>query len=430
MQYTVKDLPKTMKEVRVEIPAADLRPSMERAAERLSRQVKIEGFRPGKASYEVVRGRFGEGAILEEALQDIVRSSLVEIIRKESLKTIGEPSVNVEKAAPGNDVVFTAKVAVMPEVKKLADLSKIRIEAKKADISDEEVERVIAELRKMQKSEHGVEREVRAGDKIVVDLEMRKDKVPVEGGTAKDHAIFLDEEYFVPGFKEKVLGMKKGETREFILPFPKEHFQKNLAGTDVEFVVAVKDVKELREPEADDAFAKTLGKDTLEELRAILRKNLEEEAANRETQRQELAVLEEIIKRSDVEDIPEIVVRSEADRMLHEFQHSIERQGMAFDDYLAKIGKKKADLLLDFAPDAVKRGKTAVLVRAIAKEHGIEAGDHEVVEEQAKMMNVYKDDPETQERIRSEEGQEYLRTVLRNRKVMEFLRKTCVKPAK
>lgn len=427
MQHTVKDLPKNMKEIRVEFPASDLKPYMERAAEKLSQHTKIEGFRPGKASYEVMKGRFGEGPILEEALPEIVRKSLVEVIKKDNLETIGEPSINVEKAAPGNDVVFTAKVAILPKVKKLPELSKIKVDAKKPEIKDEEVENVVKELQKMQKSEAVVEREAKAGDKVTVNMVMSLDKVPVEGGTVKDHHIYLDEEYFVPGLKEKVVGMKKGDKREFTLPFPKDHFQKNLAGKDVEFSVEMNDVTELSEPELNEAFAAKLGQKNMDDLRALLRKNLEEEAVTKEKQRQEIAIIEELVKKADFDDIPELLVTSQAKSMLHEFQHSIERQGMPFDDYLAKIGKKKTDLLLDYTPEAVKRAKSAILIRKLAEDHKIEPTDVEVLGEQTKMMNMYKDTPEMQERVRSEEGMNYLRMVVRNRKVMDFLRETCVK---
>lgn len=427
MQYTVKDLPKNMKEIRVEFPAADLKPHMEAAATRLSQQTKIEGFRPGKASYEVMVGRFGEGPILEEALPSVVRKSLVEAITKENLETVGEPSINVEKAAPGNDIIFTAKVAILPKVKKLADYAKLKVDTKPTDIKDEEVDKVLQDLRKMQKTEHDVDREVKQGDKITVDMDMTHDKVAVEGGSVKDHHIYLDEDYFIPGLKEKVIGMKKGETRDFSLKFPEEHFQKHLAGKDIDFKVKLNDVKELQSPELNDDFAKKLGKESVQELRDLLRENLEKEAVNKETQRQEIAAMEKLIEKSDFDEIPDLLVTSQAQQMLHEFQHSIERQGMSFDDYLANIGKKKTDLMLDFTPEAVKRVKSAILVRAIGEAEKLEPTDAELLEEQTKMMNMYKEDPETQERVRSEEGMRYLRNVLRNRKVMEFIRTTMVK---
>src|SRR5579859_2426295 len=154
MAYTIKSLPKSLKEVRIEVPAADLAPFMEKAAADLSQRAKIEGFRPGKASYDVIKNRFGEMAILEESLPAIVQKYFVEVVKKENLETVGEPRVNVEKAAPGNDVIFTVTVAMLPHITKPADYKKLSIKSKEAKIEESEVEKVVKELRKMQSSEH------------------------------------------------------------------------------------------------------------------------------------------------------------------------------------------------------------------------------------------------------------------------------------
>jgi trigger factor len=427
MQYTLKDLPKSQKDIRVTVPPDELKPFMEKAAQELSQRVKIEGFRPGKASYDVVAKRFGEMAVLEEALPAVVQKFLVEIVAKEKLETVGEPSIDVEKAAPGNEAVFRAKVTLLPKVEKLADVRKIRIEAKDAAISDAEVEKVVSELRKMQSTEREVEREARAEDKITVDMAMSLDKVPVEGGAAKGHAIYLAEPYYVPGLNEKLLGMKKGENRLFTLKFPKEHFNRQLAGKEVEFSVDLKGVHEISHPEADDAFAKSLGKETMAELRALLRKNLEEEAVQKETQRQEIAVLEELMKQSKFGEIPDLLVHNETHKMVHELEHSVGRQGVPFDEYLKNIKKTKEQLMLDFAPEAVKRVKGTILIREISKRENLAPDDKEVLDEQMKMLNRYRDDAKTQERIRSEEGESYIRIVLTNRKTLEFLRKAAVR---
>ncbi len=427
MAYTIKSLPKSLKEVRVEVPAADLAPFMEKAAADLSQRAKIEGFRPGKASYDVVKSRFGEMAILEEALPAIVQKYFVEAVQKEKIETVGEPRVNVEKAAPGNDVIFTVAVAMLPHITKLADYRKISIKPKEAKIEESEVEKVVKELRRMQSSEHDVEREVSPGDKVTVDMDMTLDKVAIEGGAAKNHGIYLDEPYYVPGLNEQLYGMKKGEKKTFALKFPREHFNKMLAGRDVDFSVELKNVQEIQHPEATDEFAKSLGQESLEKLRGLLRKNLEDEAASKEKQRQEIAILEELVKDSKFDEIPEVLVNAEIQKMLHELEHSIERQNVSFDDYLKQIKKTKDQLLLDFAPDAIKRVKSTLIIRDIAKKENLDVTDAEMLDEQMKMLNVYKDDPTTQEQIRSEDGESYIRMILRNRKVLEFLRNVAVK---
>lgn len=427
MHYEIKNLPKSQKEAKVTVEAAELKPFMERAATSLSEKVKIEGFRPGKADYETVVRRVGEMAVLEEALPRLVQKYLLEILKKENLDTVGEPSINVEKAAPGNEVIFTATMTLLPAVKKLADYKSIKVDAKEASVKEEDLDRTINDLRKMQSTEHEVEREVRKGDKVVVDMDMSIDRVAVEGGSTRDHSVYLDEEYYIPGLNEKLLGMKKGETREFKLTFPKDHFNKMLAGKEVEFKVDLKGVHEIRHAELDDHFAQRLGQKTMEDLKGLLRKNLQEEAATKETQRQEIAALEEILKKSDVDEVPDMLVNNECHKMMHELEHSISRQGLLFSDYLKSIKKTQPELLLDFAPEATKRIKTMVLMRAIGKAENIEPSDVEILEEQTRLINMYKDDPETQERVRSDDGLDYIKSMLKNRMILKYIRETMVK---
>ena len=427
MQYVLNDLPKSQKEAKVTVGAAEVKPFMERAAASLSEKVKIEGFRPGKADYQTVVRRVGEMAILEEALPKIVQKFTLEILKKEDFDTVGEPSVNVEKAALGNEVVFSVTMTLLPAVKKLADYKAIKVDAKAVAVKDEDVEKTVADLRKMQSTEHEVEREVKKGDKVVVDMAMTIDKVAVEGGTTKDHSVYLDEEYYIPGLPEKLEGMKKGEQRIFTLTFPKDHFNKSLAGKDVEFTVDLKGVHEIRHPEVDDFFAQRLGQKDLASLKVLLKKNMEQEAENKESQRQEVAALEELLKKSDVDDVPDLLVNNESHKMMHEMEHSIARQGLQFSDYLTSIKKTQAELLLDFAPEATKRIKTMVLMRAIGKKENIEPSDIDILEEQTKLLNMYKDDPETQERVRSEDGLDYIKSMVKNRMILKFIRETMVK---
>ncbi len=427
MHYDVKDLAKSQKEVRVTVDPGELKPAMERAAGEISQKVKIEGFRPGKASYEIVAKRVGEMAILEEALPGLVRKSLMEIVKNENFDTVGEPSISVEKAAPGNEVIFTALFSLLPEVKKLADYAAIRVEPKDVAVADEEIDRVVGELRKMQSVEREVEREVRKGDKATVDMAMAIDHVAVEGGVTKSHGVYLDEPYYVPGLNEQLLGMKKGERKVFTLTFPKDHFNKNLAGKDVEFTVDLKGLHHVDHPEVDDDFAKRLGQESVGALRTLLRKNLEEEARTKETQRQEIAAIEELIKKSELAELPDLLITNETKKMLHELEHSIAGQGGEFGDYLKSIKKTPDQLRLEFAPQAVQRVKSMVIMREIAKRENLEPTDQEMLDEQLKLLNLYADDPDTQARIRSEDGEDYLRATLKNRKVLAFIREATVK---
>jgi trigger factor len=426
MQCTTKKLPKGMVEIACEAGLEDIRKDLDRAAAEISKEKPIQGYRPGKAPYDVVKQRFGEMAIYEAALPDVVRRVYVKAVVDGNIRTFGEPQINVTRLAPGNPISFTASVAVVPAITSLADFRKLKVVSKPKAVEEKSVDEALGELRKMQTKEVRVEREAKAGDKIVLDMDLSQSGVPLDGGQARDHSVYLDESYYVPGMKEQVLGLKAGDKKRFTLKFPDTHYQKHLAGRDVDFDVTVKEVFELQHPALDDAFAKTVGQETMDGLRSLIRKNMETEAKEKEAQRAELELLEKIVDKSKFEEVPDAIVGAEVDRMLHELKHGVNERGIEFEEYLRNIKKSIDDLRLEFSSQAIKRIKTAIVVREIGEKEGILATDEEVMGEVQKLMNSYAHDAESQERIRSEEYQDYLRTTIRNKKVLEMLRKEAV----
>lgn len=422
MRHNVKPLPKSAVELTVELSPDEMRPYLERAAVSLSTQTSIPGFRPGKAPYEQVVARFGSGRVWEEAAQLVVPKVFGDIVKKESLETIGSPAIEVIKLAPDNPFIFKATAALLPKVT-LGDYAKIKIERKPTEITAAQVDKVVTGLQKMQTKEAVVARPARAtGDKMIVDMQISLDSVPLDGGTTKDHAVYMDEEYYIPGLKEQLQGLKKGDTKEFQLKFPKEHYQKMIAGRDVDFKIEVRDVFELQSPALDDAFAQKIGQSTVAGLRTLIRENLESEARQKETERQEIELLAKAAEHTKFGDIPDILINEETHKMLAELEDGVTRQGMGFEDYLKKIGKTRDQLRLDFAPDAVKRVKTALMIRALANAEQITITDAEVDTEVARVLELYKNAPGEHEQIKSPGAREYLRGMLRNRKVLEWLK--------
>lgn len=421
MTHTTKKLPKSTAEITIELAPEEMRPYLERAATQLSQATTVPGFRPGKAPFDEVVRRVGAGRVWEEAATLAVPKAVSQVVEDERLETIGSPAIDVIKLAPDNPFIFKATAALLPEVT-VGDYSSIKLEHKSTGVSEEHIDRVLADLRKMQTKEVVADRAAAAHDKVVLDMTMSLDTVPLEGGTTKDHAIYMAEEYYMPGLKEKLVGLKKGDTKEFQLKFPKEHYQKMIAGRDVDFKIEVKDVFELQKPPIDDAFATTLGQKTVGDMRTLIRGNLEEEAQSKEAQRQEIELLEMAIERTRFSYIPDILVNEETIKMIGELEDGIARQGLAFEDYLKKIGKTRDQLRLDFAADAIARVKTALMVRAIAKTQNITVSDAEVDAEAARLLELYKDATDEHEQIKSVGAREYLRGILRNRKVIEWLK--------
>jgi len=426
MQISVKKLPRSQAEITIDLTVEDAKPYLENAAKKLSVDKPIKGFRPGHATYDVVKSAYGEMAIYEEALEPIFRKYYVKAVIDNNLITYGEPKIDVKKLAPGNPVSFSAVVTLVPRSISLPELKNVKIRMKKPVVEEKEVDAALKQLQKMRTKEAAADREVRADDKVVLDMDMSLAGVPLDGGQARGHGVYLNEDYYVPGLKEQILGLKAGEVKEFSLKFPETHYQKNIAGKDVGFKVTVKQVFSLEHPELNDEFAKALGQADMAKLREILKKNILAEAEDKAAQQAENEALEKLVGKARFEDVPEAIVDQEVNRMLHELEHSLHDRGLDIDGYLKNLKKTMAEIKLDFAAQAVKRVKTALLMRDLAAKEKVEISDSELLAEQQRLINAYSDSPETQEKVRSEDYLDYLRTELINRKVLEIVRSTCI----
>lgn len=422
MQVSIKKLPKSEVELTITLEAAEIQSELANAAARISEQMKLDGFRPGKAPYDVVKAKTGEMAIWQEAAEDIVRHSFVKAIMQENLATVGQPKIELVTFAPGNPLVYKAVAPTLPGISKLADYRSLTVKRKPTEVTDADMDRTLDELRRMQTKEQEVDRPAAGTDKIVVDMHMFLDNVPLDGGQTQNHGVVLSEEAYVPGLTDQLVGLKKGDEKTFTLPFPADHFQKNIAGKNVEFKVKVGSVVELTPPALDDAFAATLGQKTVTELKSLLKNNLESEAKEKEEQRVELEMLEKIVDGTTFDDIPDQLVTQETTRMVEELEASLKERGMEFGEYLRSLKKSRQDIQLDFAPQAVKRIKTAIVIRDIGRAEKIEADDAEVIKQVEEAVNHYKHDPEAQKYVSSPDYAESLKIRMRNRKTIEFLR--------
>jgi trigger factor len=424
----LENLPKNALKIRVSVPHDEVMPFLEEAAARLSEETSIPGFRPGKAGFEVVKARVGEMKIYEEALERIVRKTFVEAVMANKVETVGSPKIDVEKLAPGNDIVYTAEVALMPKVTKLADWHNLSVSKKTAEANDQDVDLALKDLQRMQTKEVRAESGavVTDKDKAVVSMVLKKEGVPVEGGSSPNHAVYMSESYYVPGFKEKLVGMKEGEKKSFTLTFPSEHTSKMLSGAAVEFEVTLNEIHHLEHPTLDDAFAASLGQKDMAALRELLKQNIGGEKEQEEKGRQEREILETLAKESRFDDIPDLLLNEEINKMLHELERGASEQGMEFDTYLKSIKKTVAELKLEFTPQALLRIKVALILREIVKMEGIALEAKEVDEALDKIAERY-EDKEARDRIYASEYRDYVEYTLKNRKAIEKLREAMVK---
>lgn len=426
--FTVTKLPKSEVKIAFEIPWDETAPYRDEAVREISTAKPLPGFRPGKATYSDIARVYGEMSILEAALERIVRSNYVKVVVGEKLETVASPAVQVDQMTPGQPVKFTTTTPIAPEVTNMPALKDCSIKKAEKEATDTHINEAIEEMRRMRRLEVKVDRPATMNDLVIVDMEMSRDHVTLEGGAGRDYRVYLSENHYIPGLTQKLEGIKEGEERTFSLPFPAEHFQKHLAGKDVDFKVKATSIFELQMPEVDEAFAKGVGMESVEALRTKMKENMQQEMDQRALEAAELEMLENLVTKTSFSEVPEILINEEVRRMQHELQHGVEEQGMKWDDYLASIQKTEADLKLDFVKQAIKRIQTAVLIKAFSKQQDIDVAEEEVDAEIDRILeHLPAGQEESRQQVLSPDYREYVKVTMRNRRTLDWLKKECIK---
>lgn len=428
MNVTKKELEKSQIELTVELTVEELKPYVKLGAEKVSKEVKIDGFRPGKIPYDVLKAKIGEQSIIEEGARIAINKTIDKVI-KENMKegqAVGQPQINITKLAPENPLEYKIIFAIIPEIK-LGDYKNAKVKVKIEEVKDEEVTKTLDHLRESGVKEAIVDREAKEGDKILVDIQMFLDKVPIESGQGKGVAIIIGKDYVVPGFDKNLIGAKKGDERDFSVHYPADHHMANLSGKMVEHKVKINEVYSRELPELNDEFASKFGIKKIDELKDNIKKNLEMEKKQKGEQKAEIEMLDKIIKNSKFGDIPQLLIDNESHTMIHELEHGITQQGGKFEDYLGSIKKTREQLTLDLLPDAIKRVKSALVIREIALVQKIEVSEKEISEKQEELIKQHKGYEKVETRVKEPGYRAYLQNTLVNKKVIDKLKKWNVK---
>lgn len=421
MQVTKNNISASRVELLVSVLAEDMMRFAKQAAAHLSEHNKIEGFRPGKAPYEVIKNRLGEMVIAEEASRLAVSKTIDQAIKENVGEDwIGQPEITITKLVPNGDFEYKALVTLIPEVK----LGKYKDLALKMDpvvVEDKEINKVIDHLRESRVKESAVERSVEDGDKVVIDVDMFLDKVSVDGGQGKDVAVVMGKDYFVPGFDKNLLGLKHGDEKSFNVHYPADHHLKNLANKKVDFTVKVKDVFARELPELDNDFISAFGLKDEAELKNNIKKSLEHEKKHEIDNKTEREMLEKIINDSSFTELPEILLNNESEIMLRELEYNVTASGGKFSDYLSSLNKSVETIKQEFLPQAKERVKASLLLRAIIKAEDIKVSEEDIDKELADLRKRYENDPKAIETLSSLYYRRHIESALLNKKAIAQL---------
>jgi len=424
MKVNITKLPKSEIELKFEVPAQEWQEFFNEAAAELSRDLKIEGFRPGHAPAKMVEERIGLDKILEKAADLCVKKCYVNAILNNNIQAIGRPDISVTKIAKDNPFEFKACVAVVPEVK-LPDYKKIARDMakdkKEISVSDEEINRSLEWLQRSRTKYLTVARPAQAGDRVEIDFEGECEGEKPSELCSKNHPAVLGRGYFMPGFEENLLGMKESEEKRFSL-FLREDFEpKRLAGKMIDFRAKMNLVQESELPEVNDAFAQGIGnfKD-LAALKANVKDGILAEKKEQERDRWRTKLIEEIAKKSEME-IPEVMVESETHRMLDELKAKISQVGLTYEQYLERFKKTEQVLHEEFEKIAEQKVRAYLTLNEIAKQEKIEVSEEETTEEINQALRHFAGQEQAEKNVDLEQLKEYSKDVLKNRKVFEIL---------
>ena len=405
MKVTVENGENQQVTLTIEVEAAEVNKAVDQACKRLANRVSIPGFRKGKAPRLIVERHVGTDAVLQEAFDIVAPKALSKAFDEQKIDPVTRPSVDIETLEEGKDLVFKATVTPRPEVK-LGDYKGLNVPKNEVNITDEDVEKQLKTFQdrqgKLVDAPEGAE--VKDGDFTTLDFKGFVDGEAFDGGEGKDYPLQIGSNSFIPGFEDQLVGAKIGEERDVNVKFPEEYHAKELAGKDATFKCTIRSIKTKELPAIDDELAKKVSKfETLDELKADIRKNLEENAERTAENDQKSAAIEMATNNITV-DIPAVMIDNRVTAMIQEMAMRLEQQGMKLEQYLQYAGTDIAKLREQYRETAEKNVKTDLMLEEVAKAEDIKVEAKDLDEEVAAMAAAYGATPQQVQKIIKEQG--------------------------
>ncbi len=420
MGVQVEKLEKNMAKLTIEVSAEELEKALQNAFLKNKNKISVPGFRKGKVPRQMIEKMYGPEIFYEDAANELIPDAYEKAVEESGEDIVSRPSIDFTQIEKGKPFIFTAEVAIKPEVK-LGKYKGVQIEKADSVVTDEEVDAEINRERENNARNITVtDRPVKDGDKTVLDFEGFVDGVPFEGGKGEDYPLTIGSGAFIPGFEEQLIGAEIGKEVEVNVTFPDNYQAEDLKGKAAVFKCTVKEITEKELPELDDEFASEISEfDTLEEYKASVRATLTERKEKEAKDAKEAAVIEAIVSDSDME-IPEAMISTQQEQMVNEFAQRIQMQGMNFDQYLQFTGTSYDNMLAQIKPQAEKRIKSRLVLEAIVKAENIQASEEEFEEELKTMAEVYQMEVEKVREMLPEKDRKQMKEDIAVRKAAEF----------
>lgn len=421
MSVQVEKLEKNMAKLTIEVAPEELEKAIEGAYQKNKSKISVPGFRKGKVPRQMIERMYGKEVFYEDAVNALIPEAYEKAVDECEEEIVSSPKIEVAQVEAGKPFIFTAEVALKPEVK-LGKYKGVKVEKADTEVTDEEVDKEIDKERESNARNIDVtDRAVKDGDIVTLDFEGFVDGTAFEGGKGENYPLTIGSGTFIPGFEEQLVGAEIGKETEVNVTFPEDYQAEDLKGKAAVFKCTVKEIKEKELPALDDEFASEVSEfETLAEYKADIRGRLEERKAKAAREAKEAVVIEEIIKDSDME-IPEAMIETQQRQMIDEFAQRIQMQGLTLEQYFQFTGASYDQMIEQVKPQAEKRIQSRLVLEAVAAAEKIEATEEDYEEELKSMAEAYQMEVDKVKELLPEKSVQQIKEDIAVKKAAEFV---------
>ena len=421
MSVQVEKLEHNMAKLTIEVEASKFDAAMKKAYNKKKGSFNLPGFRKGKVPMYIIEKEYGAGVFYEDAANELMPEAYAAALEESGLEVVSRPEVDVTQIGKGQNFIFTAEVAVKPEVT-LGEYKGVEVQKTKSEVTEEDIETEIKRAREKNSRLITVEdRGIEDGDQVTIDFDGSVDGKRFEGGKAEDYPLTIGSHTFIDNFEEQLIGVEIGGEKDVEVTFPEEYHAPDLAGKAAVFHVEVLGIKEKQLPEIDDDFAQdTTEFDTLEEYKNDIKEKLATAKKEQAKSAAENALIEQIVESSEM-DIPDAMVDFQVDQMVDEFKQRLSYQGLSLEQYVQFSGQNMDALRENMKGDALKRVQGSLVLEAIVAAENIEANEEDLKKEFEKMAQMYQMEASQIEGMIPEEQKENMKKDIAVQKAVEFV---------
>ena len=421
MSLQVEKLEKNMAKLTIEVSADDLEKALQNAYNKQKKHINVPGFRKGKVPRQMIEKMYGAEIFYDDAANELIPGAYAKAYDECDLEIVSQPAIDVVQIEKGKPFIFTAEVALKPEVT-LGEYKGLTVDKVSTRVTQKEVDaKIQEEAEKNARTVVVEDRAVENGDEVVLDFEGFVDGVAFEGGKGENYPLTIGSGSFIPGFEEQLVGVEAEKEVEVNVTFPEEYHAEELKGKEAVFKCTVHEIKTKELPEIDDEFAAEVSEfDTLDEYKADVKAKIKEQKATDGKAKQEDQAVKQAIENATME-IPEAMIDTRARQIVDDFARRLQSQGLTMDQYMQFTGMTSQKLMEDAKPQAKQRIETRLVLEAIAKAENIEISDEKLDEEVAKMAEAYKMEADKLKELMGEEEKKQMKEDMAVQEAITFL---------